>query len=113
MKTFRFDVQHSCTHPLASVDWPRALTFVSRHNYFSESIMKKSYLVMSALVLSLGLVACGKKEEAPAPVEQAAPAAEAPAPAAEAPAETTAPAADATAPAETTAPAEAPAEQPK
>lgn len=77
--------------------------------------MKKSYLVMSALVLSLGLVACGKKEEAPAPVpaEQAAPAAEAPAPAAEAPAETTAPATDATAPAETTAPAEAPAEQPK
>lgn len=76
--------------------------------------MKKSYLVMSALVLSMGLVACGKKEEAPAPapVEQAAPAAEAPAPAAEAPA-AEAPAADTAAPADAAAPAEAPAEQPK
>ena len=75
--------------------------------------MKKIYLVMSALTLSLGLTACGKKEEpAPAPVEQAAPApAETPAPAEAAPADNTA------APAETTAPAEpapaAPAEESK
>src|SRR5690606_35053169 len=75
--------------------------------------MKKSYLFVSALVLGLGLTACGKKEE-PAPAAEI-PAAEAPAPAMEAPLDTPAadaPAADTTAPADATAPAETPVEQP-
>jgi predicted small lipoprotein YifL len=77
----------------------------------SESIMKKSYLVMSALALSFSLTACGKKEEAapaPLPAEQAAPVpAEAPAPVEPAPApDATAPVPDTTAPADTAAPAE-------
>ena len=63
--------------------------------------MKKSLLL--AALLASALVACGKKEEAPAPAAEA-PAA-APAPAAEAPAAAPAPAAE--------APAAAPAEEKK
>ena len=53
--------------------------------------MKKSVL-LAALLAAFALTACGKKEEAAAPVE--APAAAAPAPATEAPAAAPAPAAE-------------------
>jgi predicted small lipoprotein YifL len=68
---------------------------------FVSFIMKKSVL-LAALLAAFALTACGKKEEAAAPVE--APAAAAPAPATEAPAAAPAPA--------TEAPAAAPAAEP-
>jgi len=68
--------------------------------------MKKSILLAS-LLAAFALTACGKKEEAAAPVE--APAAAAPAPATEAPAAAPAPATEA--PAAAPAPAAEPAKQ--
>ncbi len=68
--------------------------------------MKKSVL-LAALLAAFALTACGKKEEAAAPVE--APAAAAPAPATEAPAAAPAPATEA--PAAAPAPAAEPAKQ--
>ena len=68
--------------------------------------MKKSVL-LAALLAAFALTACGKKEEAAAPVE--APAAAAPAPATEAPAAAPAPATET--PAAAPAPAAEPAKQ--
>ena len=68
--------------------------------------MKKSVL-LAALLAAFALTACGKKDEAAAPVE--APAAAAPAPATEAPAAAPAPATEA--PAAAPAPAAEPAKQ--